>query len=243
MEIFATRQEIRRRVMARMGWTTNGSQAPLNLDQLNESIRAAALEVYGRCQWVRTLRETTAEVGIDQRFINYPDACGPGELVAIALWDADAQRYRPLRRGRIRPHQDDEPLVEEGEPASVPGRARPTMYEAKNQIELWPRADQVYRLKIDHQVSPDLGTDDAVSVVDAELIILWVMGDAFELQGDGDLAATQRGKFETRVRKLIADASPRESLMMGARDRIGLNQGIGYQPTSGQWPAVMPEDG
>lgn len=232
-------------MLARLGHTTSNAQAPLVMDQFNEFIRAACNEVYTRCEWVRTTQESQATVGIDQRFINYPTNCGPENVLQIALWDADAERFIGLRRAHIPAQLDDEPLVEEGEPASVPGRGTPDRYELKNQIELWRRPDQEYRLKIDHTLNPNLENDGQVSVVDAELIILWSMADAFDFQGDGDLANIQRKKFLARMQVLAGRQSSLTTITRDGfrRDRVRAHAGThaGYLPTSGAWPSVMPE--
>jgi len=245
VDIFLTRAEIRRRMLARLGHTTSNAQAPLVMDQFNEFIRAACEEVYTRCEWVRTMQEAEATVGIDQRFVNYPDNCGPMNVLQIALWDADAQRFVNLRRTHIPAELDDEPLVEEGEPASVPGRGQPDRYELKNQIELWRRPDQEYRLKIDHTLNPNFENDAQQSAVDAELIILWAMADAFDFQGDSDLAKIQRQKFGNRLQLLAGKSSSMTTIRRdGARrDRVRdhARANPGYLPNSGTWPSTMPE--
>lgn len=250
MEVYASRKEIRRRILARQGNQTSDAQAPLVLEQYNEFIRSAAMEVYTRCSWASSQRESVAEIGIDQRFVNYPTNATGGNIIQVAVWDAAASRYRMLRRSRIRIHQDDEPAVETGEPTSVSGRGMPTQYEPKAQIELWPRPDQAYRLKIDHTVNPNIEKDEDVSVVDAECIILWAMADAFDFQGDTALAQVQRAKFEKRIGQLRAWAHTEETFTRGRLGRLAANgarigDGVvvmpgGGLPNSGQWPAVMP---
>lgn len=250
MEVYASRKEIRRRLQARLGNTTNDAQAPLVMEQYNEFIRSAAMEVYTRCSWAAAQRESFADVGIDQRFINYPDNATGGNIIQVAVWDAGSNRYRTLRRARILIHKDDEPVVEEGEPASIAGRGMPTQYEPKKQIEIWPRPDQAYQIKIDHTVNPDLADDNDVSVVDAESIILWSMADAFDFQGDTALAQVQRAKFDKRIGQLRAWAHTEEVFTRGRLGRLAANgarvgDGVvvmtgGDLPNSGQWPAVMP---
>lgn len=245
MQIALSRKECRRRMLARLGHTTSDAQAPLVLDQFNEWIRAACDEVYTRCEWVRTLRESVLAVGIDQRVVNYPANCGPENIHQIGLWDADADRYLPLRRGIIPVEVDDDPLVIEGEPASVPGRGTPTMYQAKQQIEVWPRPDKAYELKVDHTINPGFASDEQLSIVDAELIILWAMADAFDFQGDADLARTQRQKFANRLGMLAGKQGPMVTISRDSTRRQRVNdhanggQFSDYQPNSGTWPSVM----
>lgn len=240
-ELFLIRREIRRRMLARLGHTTNDSQAPLVLEQFNEFIRAAAETVYTRCPWSQTMRETRADVGIDQRFINYPDNAGPGNIQAIGVWLPSENRYAAMRRGRIPVQADAAPLVEIGEPDSIPGRSQPRIYELKSQIEIWPRPDQAYRLQIDHTINPDLGDDETASVVDAEAIILWAMADAYDFQGDRELAGVQRGKFESRINALIGEQHPLTQIRRGRFDRLSVAaRRDDYLPDSGVWPSQVP---
>lgn len=245
MQLAITRKEIRRRMLARLGNATSDEQAQLVTPQYNEFIRAACEEVYTRCAWVKTLRESREDIGIDQRFVNYPANCGPENIMQISVWDEDGQRFIPLRRGLIQQELDDEPVVEIGEPDSVAGRGRPTIYEAKTQIELWRRADKAYRLKIDHTINPNFEDDDQTSVVDGELIILWAMADAYDFQGDDRLASVQRQKFANRLAELAGQQAPQvvmrrdigRSQRLNERARGGVVSD--YQPNSGAWPSVM----
>ncbi len=245
MEIFLTREEIRRRLQARLGHVTGDGQAPLIQTAFNEYIRAAALEVYTRCQWIRSQRESFISIGIDQRLFNYPANTGPENILSIGLWDEAAQQYRTLRRTPIQVKLDDEPLVAIGGDTSAAGRGMPVMYECRTQIETYPRADIAYDLKIDHTVNPEFATDADVSVVDAEAILLWAQADAFDFQGDERLADIARGKFEARIDKLIRWQSNMPTLRRGSGNRAFANrrrQNIGYVPNSGTWPSVMPNE-
>ena len=220
------------------------------MDQYNEYIRAAAMEVYTRCSWASAQRETFATIGIDQRFIDYPANATGSNIIQIGIWDSGANRYRTLRRARILVSKDDEPLVAEGEPYSVSGRGMPLQYEPKTQIEIWPRPDQAYSLKIDHTVNPDLATDDSMSVVDAECIILWAMSDVYDFDGDVPLAQKALAKFEKRIGQLRAWSQTEEGFTRGRLNRLVANgarigDGVivmpgGDLPNSGTWPAVMP---
>lgn len=241
MESFLSRKEIRRRVLSRMGKSSNDAQAQQVMEQTNEFIRAAAQAVYLRCNWVQTIIDTTTAVGIDQRLLNYPTNCQPQNVQSIAYWDESGQKFVSLRRGVIPAELDDEPLVEEGEPASIDGRGKPQIYELRAQIEIWPRPDQEYRIKIEHSVNPDLENDDSVSVVDAEAIVLHVMAESYDFDGDQQLANTKRGQYEQRIQTLIGQQAPTLDIRRGRLDRLRFSRvQTGYVPNSGNWPAVMP---
>lgn len=241
MESFLSRKEIRRRVLSRMGKSSNDAQAQQVMEQVNENIKAAAQAVYLRCNWQQSLIESEQIVGIDQRFFNYPGNCQIQNVVSIGVWDEAAQKYRQLRRGSITVQMDDEPLVEEGEPASIAGRGIPAIYELKGQIEIWPRPDQEYRLKIDHSVNADMETDDTVSVVDTEAIVLHAMAESYDFDGDRDLANIKRGQYEQRIATLVGQQAPTPVIRRGRLDRVRFSRvETGYVPNDGNWPAVMP---
>lgn len=241
MELYLTRLELRRRLLARMGKSTSSAQSAQYLEPVNEWLRAACYAVYERCPWAKTQTETRVDISIDQRFVNYPTACGPGNLLALAVWDEDESRYVQLRRAVIPITVDDEPLVDAGGDPSEAKRARPTSYEPKAQIELFPRADVAYELKIDHTRHPELETDASVSIVDGEAIILWAMADAYDHEGDERLATVARAKFKDRIDALISAQHPLTTIRRGANDRANAlgRSDLGYIPDSGSWPSVV----
>jgi hypothetical protein len=240
VEVYAQRSEIRRRILARLGYQTDDSQGPLISDRINENIRAGAMEVYRRqAEWTNAQRETRVSVGIDQRFINYPTGATAGNIMAVGVWTGT--QYVPLRRARITLAHDDEPLVDIGEPDSVGGRGQPTIYECKAQIEIWPRPDETYELKIDHTVNPDLQNDSDTSVVDAEAIILYVLGEVaeYEQRGTGQIYFN---RMEARLNSLRAMESTRQTFSRSDFVKLRKNghKVRGDLPNSGQWPSVMP---
>lgn len=224
METYQTREEIRRRVQARLGMVSNDDQASQILVQMNEWIRAACQEVFLRCAWVNTQRETRVDIGIAQRFVDMPDNATAANILQVAIWDADAEEYCVLRRAVIPQQLDNEPVEEAGGDDAEASRARPLLYQPKTQIELWPLPDIAYELKIDHTVSPELATDAGVSIVDAEAIILWTLADAYEFQGDERLANTCRAKFERRIAQLKAQQHTGETFKRGGLDELEIRR-------------------
>lgn len=241
MEQYLTRDEIVRRALARMGMVSNAAQAPLVAAEFQELARAAALAVYAEHEWGTLKREARVDVGIDQTAVDYPDDSTAGDLISIAVWDGT--RYIPLAERYLDATSTQDPLVDEGEPASVSGRGRPCYFEKREQILIAPRPDQAYAIKIIHNQPSDLPTGTSVSVVDAELIILRMMADKRFDMGDEVLGARLDQKYEDRAKaigrkSLSAHAVKRNS---GYRERCNARLGeVGYVPTSGQWPAVMP---
>lgn len=224
METYQTREEIRRRLQARLGYVSNDDQASQVMVQHNEFIRSACQEVFTRCQWVKTQRETRVQIGVAQRFVNMPANTTAGNILQVSIWNAPAQLYHVLRRAVIRQQLDNEPTEAAGGTDAEATRHMPQLYEPKTQIELWPLPDIAYELKIDHTVSPDLLDDADVTIVDAEAVILWAIADSYDFQGDLTLAKIARQKFEARIAKLKALQHTGESFRRGGLDELELSR-------------------
>lgn len=241
MEQYLSRDEIVRRAMARLGFSTNQAQAALVKQEFEERVRAAALAVYAEHTWGTLKRDLRVTVGIDQTVVDYPNDTTAGDLISVNVWDGT--RYVPLLERYLKASDTQDPLVDEGEPASVSGRGRPRYFEKRSQITIAPRPDQQYELKLIYNLSTDLPTGTAVSVVDAELIILRTIADKRVDMGDEASAAVMEKRYDARAlaigrRSLSAHAVKRNA---GYRARCNASQtDMGYAPNSGQWPSVMP---
>jgi hypothetical protein len=243
VEQYLTRDEIVRRALARMGMVSNASQAPLVAAEFQELARAAALAVYAEHEWGTLKREQRVNIGIDQTVVDYPDDSTAGDLISVSVWDG--QRYIALVERFIPASMTQDPLVEEGEPASVAGRGRPCYFEKRGQIFIAPRPDQAYELKIIHNQPSDLPTGTSVSVVDAELISLRMMADKRYDMGDETLGARLDQKYDDRALAIGRKSSSAHAVRRnsGYRERCNARLGnVGYVPNSGQWPAVMPAE-
>lgn len=237
-----TQEEMRRRLNAGTGFTTDDSQAPTAFEQTNEWIRRAIAKALERCPWVKLQREFFLTLGIDERFLNYPAQVEPRGIMAIGVWDGT--RYRQLRRARIPVIADDEPAVAAGEPTSTSGRGIPQAYEVKSQIEFWPRNDEVRKVKIDAVLTPYPKKDSDLILVDDELVLLWAIAESRDNDGETDLADRARARFEERATYLAGAESPGEVIRRGGdKQQIGDPSTLtGYVPTSGVWPSVMPSE-
>lgn len=240
MAIYATRQEIRNRVLSRLGFTTNGSQSPETEAKVNEDIRAASLMLANLYKHQYAMMESRVTVGIDQRFVNYPTDCRIGGILSIGVWIEEEGKYRPLKKRPINVSYDDEPTVETGEPGSISGRGTPCIFEQKRQIEIWPRPDKQYELKFDYQASPELIADEQESQFDAECIVLWAMAEYYDHQGDERLANKKRDQCIQMANMIHANEFPLETIQRGKYDRLSVlpRRTHDFIPNSGSWPSV-----
>ncbi len=198
MEISATRDQIRDRLIAKIGWATAIGVD----DHYNELIRAASVHVGEECQWASARREVRVSIGVDQRFLAYPANCGAVGLQEIGLWDANGKFYKKLTRHTIGVVRDTDPTNDLGGVDDEVTRGEPVWYEPGEQIEIYPTADIIYEAKIIYTLSTELTTGLQVSAVDAELILLWASADAYQQIGDEKNASDCRSKYALRLGKI-----------------------------------------
>lgn len=237
------RKEIVRRAASRLGFTTNAAQSPLVKQEFEERARAAALAVYAEHEWGPLKDQKRVNVGIDQTVIDYPANAGPDDVISVSVWDGN--RYIPLLERYIPASMQQDPLLDEGEPASVSDRARPLYFEKRQQILIAPRPDKIYEIKIIYNLNPDLATDEAVCVVDGELIILRFLADKRMDMGDEASSLKLEERYDLRAKAIGAKINSAHAVKRNSGYRARANarlSEIGYVPTSGTWPAVMPEN-
>jgi hypothetical protein len=194
MEISATRDEIRARLIAKVGWAAAGSVE----DHYNELIRAASAHVADECPWATARREQLSTLGVAQATMAYPTGCGATGLQEIGLWTGGAY-YKRLTRHVISVVRNSDPAEAGGDTSN---RAEPVWYEPGPTIEFWPLPDQAYQIKLIYTLSVELTTGLQVSATDAELILLWAAADAFAQIGDMRAADDCRSKYALRLQRL-----------------------------------------
>lgn len=231
-EIFATRAEMRRRLLARLGATTDTSVYSQVTEQYNEYLREAVEMVRSLGEWKRTLSEFYFNTGIDERFYNYPANTGPGDIVRISFWDDDSHQYFMLNRRVILPLFDNEPSFTG--PDEVATRNKPLLWEDSSQlvagvitpaIELNPRSDAVYKMKIEAFASHQLIDDTTPCDIDADCIVTFAFAEVLESDGEAARAKGQRDKAMARCARLFGAQRVGEILRRGRKDTARLRYG------------------
>jgi hypothetical protein len=208
-ETFANRATLRARLRSRLGMSTDDAVMAQTTNQHNELLRGAARYVRDLCTWKRLESEYLFNTSVDERFYTYPANSGVGDALRLSRLD-DSGHYIELQKRVIMPALDVDDALSGDEDEAT--RGTPLLFEERSvlvsgvpaaRIELWPPADVVYGMKLDYIAGGEGFSDDVtLSVVDAELILYWALGDAYEARGDLDLADRQRDKFEVRRREL-----------------------------------------
>ena len=243
MEIRLTLAQMRSRVLARSGTSTDALVFAQSKEQLDEFIRSAVLHLMSIYDWpsatqesvtVRWPGDSAPGVGTDQRYLTYPADASAGCILDIAVWDADSKRYLPLTRAAIPLSVHTDPLDTEGGTNDEQTRGTPRIFREGRQIEIWPLADKEYDLKIIYQPNGELADDDSLSPVDSELTILLALADWLESQGEMNLASVQRSKFQARYVRLRHHMHAWTTIKLG-RDR---SDGVGT-PNYDTSPSVL----
>jgi hypothetical protein len=199
MEISATRDQIRSRLVAKVGWASAVGVE----DHYNELIRSASVQVAEECPWATARREARIPVGVDQRMVPYPDGCGATGIQEVGLWIAAGQFYKRLSRHTISVVRDADPTAEVGGADRQVQLGEPVWYEPGQFIELWPPTDQAYEIKVIYTLTVELTSGAQVSACDAELILLWAAADAYQQIGDVSNANDCRAKYKLRLDKIM----------------------------------------
>lgn len=231
METHLPRSEIVRLVRAILGIQTSSALAAMVEEQHVAAVQAAALKVSQDCRWVNAQRRVTVSIGIAQYLVNYPQDCGPGSVLGVAVYDTD--RYIPLAQAIIPISLDVDQAVIAGGATLEAILDRPRAFQQLEQITLWPPARQAYPLRIEYMHPMGLPLATSISVVDAQLIQFWAasmisaqMGDTERQRYYATLYADRFGSL--RAWQAAGTAFALDSEADLAEDEIPL--------TSGDWP-------
>lgn len=250
-ETFANRAELRRRLRARMGASTNDAVQVQTTEQQNELLREAAQTVRDACEWKRTVVEYFFSTGIDQRYYNYPANSGPGDIKRVFLWDGDANggNYIPLYKRQILPFLDNDPILV-GAP-EVATRGQPSLWEESSQqvgglpvpaLEINPLPDDVYKMKVEFVQAAELLDDTTPSISDANCIVGFALAELLDMRGKPQLADKQRAKAQQRVKLLAGAQRSAETIRIGRGETVALRAGVRLRipPNFDTGLSVMP---
>lgn len=227
MELHLSRTEILRQVRSLLGIQTDNTIATQVHEQHVVAINIIAAKAAQECAWVNAQRRLTVVLQAEQKSVNYPESCGPGNVRAIAVYDAD--RYWPLERGIIPVHADQDQEQIEGGDTFDGVQGRPAVYEQRAQIELWPYSDEQYPLRIDYVAPITMPLEGTVSIIDANLIIHGTVSMIAQQMGDKEMRDYHAALYDDRRRALMAWQSQGTTVPMSAEADLGENEGVTVQ--------------
>lgn len=199
METLLPRSEIVRLVRSLLGIQTTSGLAAQTQEQHITAVQMAAEDVAKDCRWVNAQRRVTVTVGAEQTVLNYPAGATPGSIINLAVY-AD-QRYYALvpQVIPISVDTDQEAIAGGAVLAAVLGR--PQVYEQREQINLWPRTDKAYPVRIEYMQAMNLPLESSISVVDAMLIV-YAAASLISKQMENDSGAVY---YDSRYQDRLGD--------------------------------------
>lgn len=235
-ETFANRAELRRRLLARLGATTDTTVYSQITEQLNEFLREAAQMVRDACEWKDKLVDFYFETGTDEAFYDYPANTGPGDIVRVSLWDEDSSEYVQLDRRVILPILENDP--DWTGPDEVATRDKPLLWEDSAQVvgdvavpalKLNPLPDAIYKMKMQGYLAAQLLDDTTPSAVDADCIVMLAHAEVLDSDGKEKQAAVQRAKAQQRIGLLAGAQRTGQIIRRGRKQTAQLRYGIRFR--------------
>lgn len=233
METRLPRSEIVRLVRSLLGIQTTSGLAAQTQDQHVTAVRMAAADVAKDCRWVSAQKRVTVTLGAQQAVLDYPEASGPGAVLAVAVYDIE--RYIPLEQ-RIIPIQadTDQELALGGTPL-VSVTARPRYFEQRKQIEFWPRTDKAYQVRVEFMQRMDLPLENSESVVDAMLIV-YLAASLISKQMENDSGALYyQSRYEDRLGDLRGWQSAGTAFALDEQADLGEDEGNPLERMRPNW--------
>lgn len=165
--LYKTLGELRSQLRTRLGFAAAGAAAGVIQSNLDSILQEAQNLVYWTHDWARLRRYATVSLGADQYLIDYPDGCNPERVKAISVLRGNVWSS-PLSRGIT-------PTMYTTQDNAAP----PYRWEPYEQIELFPKADQVYSVRIFYIKTLDPFTgDDHRATLDDSMIFTVALGRA-----------------------------------------------------------------
>jgi hypothetical protein len=130
-----TLQELRDKLRVRLGFGAQSSKSGPQTKILNDFIQEAQEDLYKEVDWKQLRKIWTLKPGIDQQHLDYPDDMGPNRILQIASRSADSidpPDYSDMTEGIEIQHLNNKVDYD-----------KPTRYELRDQIEIWPIMDEV----------------------------------------------------------------------------------------------------
>ena len=209
-------RELRDILATRLGWVTYSDATDQVTKQLNEILRASHMRAMQNCQWVHAQRTVTFDTGIQSAGIPFPRGCGPGSILQLGIWLSDEDRrpavhgafppnvYIPLDRKVLGINHDSDPLWEAGGDEMKRVVGVPKVWTARDRILWRPLTDKSYKMKLLFTYAPPLECDADMTVIDAELILLFAMAEYHNYEDEKLAAKRQESLAEERTRYLRA---------------------------------------
>jgi hypothetical protein len=226
VELHISRDEILRQVRGSLGIQTSSDLGSQVAEQHIIAINQAALKVQQECGWVNAQGRVTVPLQAEQDTLNYPEACGPGAIRAVSVYEIESERSFPLAPRVIPVHADVDQQQAAGGAVFQGVQGRPQFYEQREQVKLWPFSDKPYKIRFDYVRPVQMPTPNSVSIVDGQLIVYMATSLIATQMNDERMAAYYASLYVDRRNALMAWQSQGTSFAMSTDADLGEDEGF-----------------
>ena len=158
---YRTLGEMRAELSARLGMAGMGASSGANFALLNAFLRNAQTQLYWLQDWRKLIAYEEKTLGISQNLIDYPNDCERDTRV-LRIDSPFNNQWRELREG-----------ITTEMWSTMDTQSWPSRYERYEQILIYPKADQIYTVRVWYVADLLPFTEDIhVATLDDEMIML-----------------------------------------------------------------------
>lgn len=216
---YRTLEDLRAELMARLGMAGMGASGGANQAIFDSFLRNGQAQLYWMQDWKKLIWFEEKTLGVEQNMLDYPDACERDTRVLLIETVYNGQ-WRELSEG-IRTEDWN----------TMDTLSFPSRYERYAQILIYPKADQVYKIRIWYVRDIGRFTENSDrATIDDEMVFLHALTNAKSHYRHPD-APTYQGQLNTLLASIRGQSFGSNGVYR--RDLI---------PPSQQRPAVVGRD-
>jgi hypothetical protein len=202
---FRTLGELRADLIRRLGFGASGASAGVITANIDNFLLLAHKHVYEAHDWMRLRKYEDQTIGVDQYLLDYPSDANEERITDI--WVQVNGVWREVHAG-----------ISKEDYTYQDNTSWPARYELYEQIELLPKADQQYTVRIWYiQQLTRLTQDGDRCMVDDELVFLHALANAKAHYRHAD-AQLYQGQFESLMTKLKGRSWTKKTFNRGGGD-------------------------
>lgn len=173
--LYLTKGELRDKLLTRLGYGGLGAAAGMFVPMTDDLLEEAQEQLFQIFTDEHGVREWELSTGVNQRWYDIPLTCDIDQINYIAAKESSSTSddWIPLIRGIDLAHDS---VYEDTEDRPYRYDVRHNPIASKVQIEVWPKPDQIYPMKIEGKMTllPFVADGDRASF-DSRLVLLYAV--------------------------------------------------------------------
>lgn len=211
--LYRTLGELRRVVLARLGFGGQGASGGANQVLIDSFLQEAQITLYHLQDWNNLQGFDEVEVGTEQNLVDFPESCSRHRRI-LKLELFNGGYWGQMREG-----------IPTSAYSTMDTLSYPSRYEKLEQIQLWPKANGVYKLRIwrVRDLSPFIADNDRCSIDDSMVLLhATTFAKAHYRQPD---AASYQGQLDTLLASIRGYSFGSNSVYRRSRSASPLQNG------------------